>query len=71
VIAYIRWNEEGSRVVIVANFSGNFLGGYTIPDFPDNGKWHEWTRNYDIESHDNQLVLDLGEYEAQVFVWNQ
>ncbi|MCT7968148.1 alpha-amylase family glycosyl hydrolase [Laspinema sp. D1] len=71
VIAYIRWNEEGSRVVVVANFSGNFLGGYTIPDFPDNGKWHEWTRNYDIESHDNQLVLDLGEYEAQVFVWNQ
>lgn len=70
VLAYVRWNGEGSRAIVVANFSGDFLGGYTVSDFPENGKWHEWTRDYDIESQNNELVLDLGEYEAQVFVWN-
>jgi len=69
VLAYIRWNEEGSRVVVVANFSDNFLADYTIPEFPENGTWHEWTGDYNVEVHDHQLVTDLPEYEAKVFVW--
>ena len=69
VLAYSRWNGEGSRVVVVANFSENFLGGYTVEGFPENGTWHEWTANYDIEAGDNQLMTDLGPYEAKVFVW--
>jgi 1,4-alpha-glucan branching enzyme len=69
VIAYGRWNGEGSRVVAVANFSDQFLAGYQVPNFPANGTWHEWTRNYDIESGNDQIVVDLAEYEAKVFVW--
>lgn len=69
VLAYTRWNDEGSRVVVVANFSDQFLAGYTVPNFPANGKWHEWTGNYDTESGDGKLMTDLGEYEAKVFVW--
>jgi len=69
VFAYTRWNNEGSRVVVVVNFSENFLAGYTIPNFPKNGTWHEWTANYDIEAGDNSLMTDLGEFEAKVFVW--
>ncbi|WP_013325003.1 alpha-amylase family glycosyl hydrolase [Gloeothece verrucosa] len=69
VLAYTRWNDEGSRIVVVANFSDNFLAGYEVPNFPANGNWHEWTMNYDVEnSHDN-LITDLAEYEAKVFVW--
>ncbi|MEL6786900.1 MAG: alpha-amylase family glycosyl hydrolase [Cyanobacteria bacterium J06607_15] len=68
VLAYTRWNQEGSRVVVVANFSDNFLEGYTIHNFPQSGKWHEWTNNYDVEAQDNKLVVTLGEYEAKVFV---
>jgi 1,4-alpha-glucan branching enzyme len=71
VLAYTRWNDEGSRVVVVANFSDQFLAGYTVPDFPDNGTWHEWTGNYDVESGENNMMLDLPEYEAKVFVWQQ
>lgn len=70
VLAYTRWNDEGSRVVVVANFSDQFLAGYTIPDFPADGTWHEWTGNYDLEAGGNQLMTDLGEWEAKVFVWN-
>ncbi|MGB7412683.1 MAG: alpha-amylase family glycosyl hydrolase [Thermosynechococcaceae cyanobacterium] len=70
VIAYTRWNDEGSRIVIVANFSDQYLAGYDLPDFPADGTWHEWTRDYDIESRDGTLIIDLSEHEAQVFVWS-
>jgi 1,4-alpha-glucan branching enzyme len=69
VLAYTRWNDQGSRVVVVANFSDQFLAGYTIPDFPMDGIWHEWTGNYDIEAGDRNLMIDLPEYEAKVLVW--
>jgi 1,4-alpha-glucan branching enzyme len=69
VLAYSRWNEHGSRVVVVANFSENFLAGYRIDNFPCAGKWHEWTGNYDLETGDDSIITDLGGYEAKVFVW--
>ncbi|NJL83956.1 MAG: alpha-amylase [Chloroflexaceae bacterium] len=69
VLAYVRWNEEGSRVVVVVNFSENFLAGYQITNFPAAGSWHEWTRDFDVESTEAGLVLDLGPSEAMVFVW--
>ncbi|MEG3862598.1 alpha-amylase family glycosyl hydrolase [Microcoleus sp. herbarium12] len=69
VFAYTRWNDEGSRVVVVANMSENYLAGYSIPHFPANGTWHEWTGNYDVESGDDNIMIDLPEYEAKVLVW--
>jgi 1,4-alpha-glucan branching enzyme len=71
VLAYTRWNEQGSRVVVIANFSENFLAGYHVPNFPSAGTWHEWTGNYDVESGDDGIITDLGPYEAKVFVWQQ
>jgi len=69
VLAYIRWNDAGDRVVVVANFSDQFLAGYQIPNFSEVGTWHEWTGNYDVEVGDAGLTIDLGEYEAKVLVW--
>ena len=69
VLAYCRWNEEGSRVAIVANFSDSFLAGYQVFNFPANGIWHEWTHNFEVETSDNKMIIDLSEYEAKVFVW--
>lgn len=69
VFAYTRWNDEGSRVVVVVNWSENYLAGYSVPHFPANGTWHEWTGNYDLESGDDNITIDLPEYEAKVFVW--
>ncbi|MGB3533847.1 MAG: alpha-amylase family glycosyl hydrolase [Microcoleaceae cyanobacterium] len=69
VIAYTRWNDEGSRVVVIANLSDNFLAGYRVPHFPANGKWHEWTNDYDLESGDDNVLIDLPENEAKVLVW--
>ncbi|HCF28959.1 MAG TPA: alpha-amylase, partial [Cyanobacteria bacterium UBA11049] len=69
VLAYSRWNDEGSRVVVVTNFSENFLGGYQVPNFPETGTWHEWTGDYDVEVGDDGITIDIGAYEAKVFVW--
>jgi len=69
VLAYGRWNEEGSRVVVVANFSDQYRAGYALANFPANGTWHEWGHDYDVSVEDNCLVTDLAEYEAKVFVW--
>lgn len=68
VLAYVRWDEGGSMVAVVLNFSGQYLGGYTVPNFPAAGRWHEWTRVYDVESADGVLTIDLPEYEAKVLV---
>jgi 1,4-alpha-glucan branching enzyme len=69
VLAYVRWNNEGSRVAVVVNFSDQFLAGYTLPHFPENGIWHEWTQDYTVQSANNQLTIDLSEHEAQVLIW--
>lgn len=70
VIAYTRWNDEGSRVVVIANFSDNYLAGYTVPNFPADGTWHEWTHDFNIEAGNGQIMIDLPEYEAKVLVWH-
>jgi len=68
VLAYSRWHEEGSRVVVVANFSDNFLSGYQVPNFPTAKTWHEWIGDYDVEAGKDGIVIDIGGYEAKVFV---
>ncbi len=68
VLAYVRWNDEGSRVVVVANFSDNYLGEYKVPNFPAAGTWHEWMVDYDVEVGENESAIDLPEYEARVLV---
>ena len=68
VMAYTRWNDEGSRVVVIINFSDNFLKDYAINHFPQSGTWHEWTNNYDVEAKEGKLRIDIGEFEAKVFV---
>ena len=68
VLAYTRWNDEGSRIAVIINFSDNFLENYIIKDFPQSGTWHEWTQDYDVEATEGKLVTTIGAYEAQVFV---
>ena len=68
VIAYVRWNDEGSRIVVIANLSPDFHKNYTVPNFPVNGTLHEWEHNYDITAENNKATLDLPPYEAKVLV---
>ena len=68
VLAYVRWNDEGSRVVVVANFSDKFLSGYRLPNFPASGTWQDWMGDTQVEASEDGLSIDLPEYAAKVLV---
>lgn len=68
VLAYVRWNDAGDRVVVVVNFSNQFLAGYQVTKFPATGKWYELTHDYEVEATDKGATIDLAESEAKVLV---
>ncbi len=70
VLAFVRWDSEGSRVVVIANLSNQFLADYCVSHFPAVGRWHEWTSDYDLQAEADQLYLDLPACEAKVLVFS-
>ena len=70
VLGYVRWHEAGPRVAVIINCSNNYIADYEVTDLPEDGKWHEWTKNYDVTVKDGKSVMDLAEYEAQILVWS-
>jgi 1,4-alpha-glucan branching enzyme len=68
VIAYYRWSDEGTRAVVVANFSDTYLSGNSIPNFLAAGTWHEWMYNKIVEVGEEGFKFYLAESSAQVFV---
>ncbi|HEY9651450.1 MAG TPA: alpha-amylase family glycosyl hydrolase [Coleofasciculaceae cyanobacterium] len=69
VLAYTRWDNQGSRVAIAVNFSDQSLTQYPIPNFPAAGIWHNGISNSRLDVTQQQMVIDLPKYEAQVLVW--
>ncbi len=70
VLGYIRWHDIGPRVAVIINCSNSYIADYEITNLPEDGSWHEWTKNYDVQVEGGQAVMDLPEYEAQVLVWS-
>ncbi|MEH2157849.1 alpha-amylase family glycosyl hydrolase [Nostoc sp.] len=68
VLAYTRWDEQNSHVVVVANFSDQNLNQYKISDFPTAECWRDWGGNREVESGEDGLVTDLPSYTAKIFV---
>lgn len=68
VLAYVRWNDESSKLVVVLNFSDKDLAGYKVPNFPAAGTWHELIGNRDVEAGEDSLTIDLPKYEAKVLI---
>lgn len=67
IVAFIRWNGEGARVLTVLNFSDSFIEGYAIDNVGVNGTWHDWINDYDIEAKDGSLTIDLADWEGRIF----
>lgn len=67
VFAFVRYNDEGSRVAVVAHIGEGYLGHYKVPCFPTDGHWHEWTRNYDIDIEGGILDVELSAWDVHVF----
>lgn len=67
VFAYLRTQDTGSPVVVIANFSDQNFVDYRIPNI-DNGKWQDYLSKSEFEATEGSLVIDLPEYEAKVLV---
>ncbi|MCC7446005.1 MAG: alpha-amylase [Anaerolineae bacterium] len=69
VIAYKRWNDAGSIVLVVVNLKPQYAGEFTIvhPGLVD-GTWHEANFDYDVTIQDHTLRDTLAESEAKIYV---
>ncbi|MDZ7967720.1 MAG: alpha-amylase family glycosyl hydrolase [Nostoc sp. DedSLP03] len=70
VLAYTRWNEQNSHIVVVVNFSDQNLNQYKISSFPTAEYWRDWVSNQEVKSQEDGLVTDLSSYTAKIFVSN-
>lgn len=68
VLAFKRWDDNGSVVVVVVNLHDAFAGEVEIPNLPANGTWHEWIHNYDINVEGNTLRDQLAESEIKIYL---
>jgi 1,4-alpha-glucan branching enzyme len=69
VIAYGRWDDQGSRVVVIVNFSDLDFPVYEVPKFPAPGIWHDWIEQQDWTAEDERLAIALPPYSARVLVY--
>ncbi|BAY08744.1 alpha-amylase family glycosyl hydrolase [Calothrix sp. NIES-2098] len=68
LLAYVRWDERGSQVVVVVNFCDRDLKDYQIPNFPTGEHWQDWFANTQVEPRKDGLVTDIQPYTAKIFV---
>ncbi|MEH2282045.1 MAG: alpha-amylase family glycosyl hydrolase [Nostoc sp.] len=68
VLAYTRWDQQNSHVVVVVNFSDQNLNQYKISDFPTAEYWQDWVSNQEVKSGEDGFFTDLPSYTAKIFV---
>ncbi|WP_442936149.1 alpha amylase C-terminal domain-containing protein [Nostoc sp.] len=68
MLAYSRWDEQNSHVVVVVNFSERSLNQYKISNFPITKNWRDWVGNREVKSGEDGLVTDLPSYTAKIFI---
>lgn len=68
LLAYVRWHEQGSQVVVVVNFHEQKLTNYCIPNFPNAEHWQDYFTQTAVEVGQDGLVTDLEPYTAKIYV---
>ena len=68
VLAYIRWDDGGSRVVVVANLGDRHFPAYEVPNAPTGGVWGDQLNSSKFEVKAGKLTIDLLPFSARVLV---
>ena len=68
VLAYLRWNEAGSRAIVVVNLNGESFPQYTCPNAPPDTTWHDWQDDRAITVEAGNLALNLPGFTAKILV---
>lgn len=67
VLGFQRFDDHGNVVVVILNLSDDDVETYEIPNFPSDGIWHEWTKNYDTEINNSVTNAAIPRREGLVF----
>jgi 1,4-alpha-glucan branching enzyme len=67
VLAYHRWNDAGSDVVVAVNLSP--ADQRVAIDFPRAGRWHEWLHDYDEQVGEGPHEVDLPDSFGKIWVF--
>jgi 1,4-alpha-glucan branching enzyme len=69
VLAFQRWNDAGSVVVVAVNLSP--ADQRVTLKFPRPGRWHEWLHDYDEHVGPDPLEVDIPDSYAKIWVWQE
>lgn len=67
ILAWKRWDDGGSQLIAVANFSDSYYADYAIPGIED-GDWHEFTFDYDTHVEGGNLVDSVAESSCKIYI---
>ena len=68
LFAFRRWDERGGNVAVVANLKDEVAGDIQVPNFPADGKWHEWTLDYDVQVEGKILHDNFAESQVKIYI---
>ena len=69
VFAFKRWNDAGGVIVVAVNLKHEATGELAIGDCGlEDGRWHEYTSNYDTTVEGGVLKDQLGPSEVKIFI---
>ncbi len=69
IIAYKRWDEDGSVVIVIANLKDEGADGVRLEsEAIDNGRWRDLLNEEDINVEENALTIALAASEVKVLV---
>lgn len=68
ILAYVRWNDAGERVVVVANFSDQSFDHYELPNFPADGTWQIWLSDQRVTTKDKKAAIALPNNTALILL---
>ncbi|MEP0916825.1 alpha-amylase family glycosyl hydrolase [Leptolyngbya sp. DQ-M1] len=68
VLAYVRWNDDGERVIVVANFSDQTYENYAIENLPTDCCWQDWNEGSEIAVNEGRSAIDLPSLSAKVLL---
>ncbi|MFN6570878.1 alpha-amylase family glycosyl hydrolase [Dendronalium sp. ChiSLP03b] len=68
VLAFHRYYEWGSSVVVVGNFSDQNLNKYHIPNFPTANSWQDWFADREVEIEKDGILINLPAHTAKILI---
>jgi 1,4-alpha-glucan branching enzyme len=68
VFGYVRWNDAGERVVVIANFSDHAFEHYEFPHFPADGTWQNWLSDERVDANNGKCTIALPNNTALILL---